>query len=235
VTDAVAYITGGPTRFGIVALDSYDSKGNKATIDSYDAAAETYTGAGGFNANALLASNGDIDLGNGDVYGDARAGVGKSASLGPNAQVTGWRDNLDQALVYPPATVPADAVPLPSQSPVPAGTYVTDKLGGDLTFSGAVKIYATGNVNLKGNKVLTSGNLPANLEIYVVGNGKVDFGGNSTMYAHVYAPQSDVVIHGTRGYYGWLVAKKVTLKGTSDIHYDESIQDMTPYRISLAR
>lgn len=235
-TDAVAYITGGPTRFGIVALDSFSAKGNNVTIDSYNAATETYPGVGGFNSNASLASNGGIDMGNGDVYGDVRAGIGQSISQGPNSEITGWRNDLDQTLVYPPATVPANAVPLPSASPIPAGTYKTANLSGNLTFSGAVTIYVTGNVDLKGNtKVLTSGNLPANLEIDVVGSGSVDLGGKSMMYAHVYAPQSDIIMHGTPGFFGWLVGKTVTLKGTSDIHYDESIQNMTPYKISLVK
>jgi hypothetical protein len=239
--DAIAYITGGPTRFGIVALDQYSANGNGASIDSYNAATETYPGVGGPNANATLVSNGPIDLGNGNVDGDARAGLGQPLKMGPNAVVTGWRDNMDQVLSYPPATVPADAVPLPSGSPIPGGSpgspvdYTVGDLGGDLTFSGSARVYVTGNLNLKGNRVITTDSLPANLEIYVVGSGKVDLGGNSEMYAHIYAPQSDVIIHGTPGFYGWLVGKTVTLKGTSKIHYDESIQDMTPYRISLVK
>jgi len=40
---------------------------------------------------------------------------------------------------------------------------------------------------------------------------------------HLYAPQSTVKIHGTPGYYGTIVGKTLQFIGTSNIHYDESV------------
>jgi hypothetical protein len=48
---------------------------------------------------------------------------------------------------------------------------------------------------------------------------------SSELYAHVYAPLSDVKIHGNgtdRDFYGWIVGKTLTVDGNSSLHYDET-------------
>src|SRR5439155_26217065 len=100
-----------PTNFGFVGLDYVQSKGNGAQIDGH-AWPSTARDSGG-----SVASNGNIDLQNGDVYGDARAGMATSSttpaiSQGPNSILTGWTATLDYTLSYPVVdSMPASPTP----------------------------------------------------------------------------------------------------------------------------
>jgi hypothetical protein len=69
----------------------------------------------------------------------------------------------------------------------------------------------------------------------VVGNFAVDVGGNAKQYAHIYAPDSTVRVHGTPGYYGTIIGKTLSFIGTSDLYYDDTIRDMTPFGIRLVK
>jgi hypothetical protein len=243
-TVAAAYIRGGPTEFGIVGLDFIDANGNPAAIDSYPAANGPYNNLTKRD-RASVASNGDIGLQNGDVLGDARPGVDGTYSAKKNGGATGWHANLQTPLDYPPVTVPAGATQLPnSAAPIAGGTpgnpkiYKTTNfpLNNSTTFTGPVQVYVTGSVTLKGNTVVTAGNLPSNLQIFVVGVGPVTMNGNTGFYAHVYAPQAPLDYHGTPDFYGTVVAKSITFKGTARIHYDESLDGLGgPYRTALVQ
>lgn len=249
---ATAYVTGGPHNFAFIGIQGIASNGNKATVDSM---VFGHNGQGGG-----VASDATIDLGNGDVYGDARPGkIGLGQLLlGPNATVTGWTANLDYSLapLYPPATVPgnATAVTLPGNNKPwtlpPAGITPSNnpnapvklKLNANLskikslTVTGYVELYVTGNVDLKGNSVVNTGNPanPSKFTLYVIGaNTTVDVGGTPTQYMHLYAPQSAVTFTGTSDFFGWIVGKSITFKGTTNLHYDESLKGTTPYKILL--
>jgi hypothetical protein len=52
---------------------------------------------------------------------------------------------------------------------------------------------------------------------------------------HLYAPQSAVTFTGTSDFYGWIVGKSITFKGTTNLHYDESLHDTTPFTASLVQ
>jgi Flp pilus assembly protein TadG len=233
-TVAAAFIRGGPSQFGIVGLDGINSNGNKATIDSYNAAKGVYSGVTK-GENATAASNKVIDLGNGDILGDARPGPGYGPiQHGPNGGATGWTAELETPLVYPPVSVPAGAAQLPNiKTPIPGGTPGNPKIyqtkdfplvkNGTTSFTGPVRIYVTGAIDLKGNTVVTPSNVPGNLEIFVVGPGPVSMNGTTGFSAHLYAPQAPLDFHGTPDYYGTIVAKSILFKGTADIHYDESL------------
>jgi Flp pilus assembly protein TadG len=241
-TVATAYIRGGPDRFGIVGLDFVNANGNVASIDSYPAATTTYSKLTARD-RATVASNGDIDLQNGDILGDARPGIDGTYTAKKNGGATGWTANLQTRLAYPAASVPGGATQLPNQAtPLDGGTPGNPKiyktanfpLNKTTTFKGPVRVYVTGSVDLKGNTVVTSGNLPGNLEIFVVGAGPVSMNGNTAFYAHVYAPQAPLDFHGTPDFYGTIVAKSILFKGTADIHYDESMGNSgDPFRSAL--
>jgi hypothetical protein len=254
---AIAYVRGGPHDFGFVGIERIGSNGNGATIDSM---VDGRNGRGGG-----VASDGNIDLGNGDVYGDARPGMGDySVSQGPNSVVTGWMANLDYKLVdlYPPATVPAGAAPFtppeknnadyvfppggvsPSYDPSRPRTFKIDELSlkgnADIVVKGYVALYVTGNVAIEGTHVSNDGKPenPAQFSVYVVGAGTtVDVGGKATQYMHLYAPQSTVNVHGGNkmDFYGWIVGRTLSFLGKSNLHYDESQKDATAFKISLVR
>ncbi|MGH7177871.1 MAG: DUF7305 domain-containing protein, partial [Tepidisphaeraceae bacterium] len=100
---------------------------------------------------------------------------------------------------------------------------------------GGVEIYVDGNVDLTGSTIINQG-IPANLKIFVIGRHHVDLGGSSKLYAQVYAPESDVTIHGTPGFYGAIVGKSLDFRGTCDIHYDESSPPIDlPWKATLVK
>lgn len=245
---AVAMIRGG-WRYGggvgIVGLSSISMNGTTLT-DSYNASTGVYDAATARD-HGTIASNGDIQLvGTVDINGNAHAGpdVEDTLSVNSNSDISGWRAPLEQDMVFSPASLPAShnnsAIALYMNSSgdfiqngkttmtVPGGTYVVRDLdlraNQTINVTGQVTIYVTGSVDMTGSIRVNQG-LPSNLRIYVVGSGSVELGGGSQLYSHIYAPQSDVTIHGTSntfGLFGSVISNNLTIKGNSAIHYDES-------------
>src|SRR5438874_10770777 len=145
--------------FGLIGLDSIDISGN-ATTDSYNSVNGTYSAAlaryGGH-----VASNGNITMGgNGIVHGDAHPGTGKSVTLSGGAVVTGSQTPLNQALSFPPPTLPGSYFTVGDVN-IGSGTYYV--LAGDyyctsLTVSnsatfyclGPVRVFCSGPINISG-------------------------------------------------------------------------------------
>ena len=215
---ATAYITGGSDKdFGFVGINKVTSNGNKA-----------HTTGG-------VASDGNIDLINGDVYGYARPGINGTLNQHNNSNVTGWAAPLDYKLapLYPPIqSAPASALPIPGgNNPKLIGgadlahqVWYKGKVPGKFTVSGFVRIYATSNIDLKAITVIwTNPATPsaARLEYYMTGNvTQVKGNGSHVTYCHVYAPQCDVSIGGTADFNGWAIGKTLTFVGTSSFNYD---------------
>jgi hypothetical protein len=248
---ATAYVSGGPSNFAFVGIDWVKSNGNGATIDSM-VYGKNGTGGG-------VGSDGTIDLGNGDVYGDARGGMTANPPLqqGPNSDVTGWTNPLDYNLAsrYPPVPPSeyANAIPTNPNPPTKNGPltlaggataatakkYICTKLDhpSPMTANGYIILYVNGDVDVQGCQLISSGSppVPAKVQIRVIGAHTVDLGGNSTQYCQIYAPQSNVKVHGTPGFYGQIVGKTLSFIGTSNLHYDEDHKDHTGYTISLVK
>ncbi len=232
-----------PGGYGVVGLNYIKMGGNSS--DSYWSSSGYSSGGN----KGSIASNGDISLtGSSYVHGDAWPGVGKSVN--DPTKVGGTSTALNSPLNYPPASAGSyattnDNSQLPSnivtntggtnlsvgnkKATIPAGTYYINDISmganGMLTLSGPVVFYVYGSINSTGGFV-TNGNLPKNLQIYMVsdtsGNapGSVTLGGNSALYANIYAPQSAFSMAGTGDFYGQLVALSIDMTGTSQIHYD---------------
>ena len=226
-TDAIAYIQGNPTTgYGIVGLDFISSNGNHATIDSYKPPNYNATKE---NKGSVL-TKGYIDLGNGDILGDARAAG--SITTGPNGTITGWEGPLDQPLPdFPSPTVPSGAPPVSSKGKiltVSSGTQQTNQAGQLRTINftgttGVTNLYVTGNLGTSGNATWGDSQAPGRLRIYMVTPGStINIGGNANVYAEIYAPNSTYTMQGNTQLYGSLVAKSISFKGTADVHYDES-------------
>jgi len=237
---ATAYVRAGPTggEFGIVGLTGIDSNGTHARIDSYVPPNVTV-----FRENARVASNDDIDLGNGDVYGDARPGVNKHMFQGPTSIVTGYTAPLTEPLVYPPVTVPGGAIPLGnfSGSTLAAGNYTANKFEPADNFTvtgGVVSVYVSGDIKLTGNQNVNNSGLASNFRIYGVGNPKIDTVGVSSIRCWIYSPDSVMVMKGTTDFFGAIVAKSIAFQGNGAIHYDESHgggTGETPFNVVLIK
>jgi Flp pilus assembly protein TadG len=243
---AVAYISHTNFHSGIFARDYIKGNGNQLTIDSYTP--PTYSLAlRGSEGN--IASNGNIDLGNADVHGDARPGAGMELILGPNGNVSGWTAPLDTQISYPsvimPTPTPIDAVvntdntmTLTQTTTEPTKYKIGNTPPGlkSITVAGFVELYVTGEFNIAGTTIVGNSNTPSKLKVFVIGSGKVTLGGTSSQYLELYAPDSAVTINGTTNFYGSIIAKSLDLKGVIGIHYDGSLgADTSPYNIRLVQ
>lgn len=190
--EATAYITdGNGGNFGFIGLNSVKSNGNKATI------------------NGGVASDGKIDLGNGDVkstasvVGDARPGkvipgVNPPPSLdqGPNSVVDGWTANLDYNLaeLYKPIlAAPGGSIPIPANSTNYTFTGGSDPLHRvnftgvipkNFTVIGYIRIYFTNpTIDLKHDLNVTwqqpVTKLADRLELFATGMGVTEIKGNA--------------------------------------------------------
>lgn len=92
--------------------------------------------------------------------------------------------------------------------------------GKTVTFSGAASLYVGGSMNLAG-AVVTSGNLPNNLNLYTTQSSGVDIGTNasSPLYANIYAPNSPMNLNG-RTFYGSIIAKGINVNQPFNMYID---------------
>jgi hypothetical protein len=116
---------------------------------------------------------------------------------------------------------------------LPGGIYVFNNFsagtGSKLSFGGPTTIYCYGNFNMTGQTV-TDSNLPKNLKIIMCPGptglppGSLSITAGASLYADIYAPQSDVRINGGGEIYGSVLGLNVTLSGNGGIHYDLSLK-----------
>lgn len=113
---------------------------------------------------------------------------------------------------------------------LPPGTYYFNNftLTGQATIntSGPTTIYVTGDMNTAGGNMVNSSQTPSNLKLLMT-EGTARILGNSEMYGVLYAPDTDVTITGTGDLFGSVVGRNLTMTGTGDAHYDESL-DLSP-------
>jgi hypothetical protein len=113
---------------------------------------------------------------------------------------------------------------------LPPGTYYFEDFsisGGssEVTVSGPTIIYVNGTMNLAGQGILNTTQIPTNLQIYVMGP-KATVTGGSDFYGTIYAPEADVKVSGNGDFYGALLGKTAEVTPTSTsagVHYDESV------------
>lgn len=65
------------------------------------------------------------------------------------------------------------------------------------------------------------------LQIYSATTGTIKFNGGSSVYAAVYAPQSNFINNGGNEFYGAMVAKTMKLSGNASFHYDENLAKLS--------
>jgi Flp pilus assembly protein TadG len=229
--------------YGLVGLNSISFGGHSTA---------SYFSTGGANASNFgnIASNGPITIGGSStVNGNAVLGPSGSVSGG---SVTGSTTRLSSPLSYangsasPYSLTNNDNAQLPTNiqisgginmnnktATVPGGNYVINNFSvtgnSSLTFTSATTIYCYGTFTMTGSAI-TNSSLPGNLKIVMIpdptnGNppGAVSLVGASSLYANIYAPQSDVSIGGTGSIYGSVLGKTINMTGTGDVYYDMSL------------
>jgi Flp pilus assembly protein TadG len=230
---AMGYVSGG---YGLVGLAGITLSGNSSI--SY------WSPTGATSNHGSIASDGNITLkGSSSIQGDSRPGPGMSVSMSGSSSVSGSTAPLSSYLTYPnasagsAATTNNDSAAGSSLNPgtndfgiggttsltLPGGVYYFHNFNTagqtTLSFSGPATVYVTGNVGINGATV-TSGNLPENLSIQVIGSGNVNVGNNASIYFNLYAPQSPVTLSGSGAIYGSVLGFSINMTGTSSINYD---------------
>jgi len=114
----------------------------------------------------------------------------------------------------------------------PANIYVSGDVkinGGTVDIVGAsatsiVRWYINGNFSQAGGSFINNPGGPSGLYISMTGSGSA-FDSSAQLSAHIYAPLSDVTIHGNNtnaDFFGWIVSNTLTVKGNVGLHYDET-------------
>ena len=223
---------------GIIGLSSLTTTGS-SIADSYNSSNGLYS-AGTARANSMVASNGSISLSGGTtIYGKASPGPGSTVTGGT---VTGSRTPLTSPLnesnvsagsyatTNDDANISADMngsdfnLSGGGTATISSGHYYVNNFiisgGSSLVINGAVTFYVTGKVDVSGGSIAAT--VPSDLQINVIGTGKVVFSGGSGFTVDVYAPQSDVTLSGGSNVYGAVVGNTVLISSSS-VHFDEAL------------
>ncbi len=87
-----------------------------------------------------------------------------------------------------------------------------------------LELYMGGSCDMSGKCVMNPSFDPNNCTIYGLPTcTSMKYSGTAEAYCRLYAPQADVVITGDFDFSGSAVGKTVTLSGTANFHYDESL------------
>jgi hypothetical protein len=224
-------------EYGVYSKDLISMSGNSA-FDSYNSNNGAYGGSNKNSTGQMAVNSTQIGTftlsGNAKINGDALVSYDGNPSTvitSGNAAITGVRSNLPQDLTSPaPVEVPAEATNLNlvvsgnNTITLAPGTYHASSLAvsgnGKIVATGAVQIYVDGSINITGNGVAVSGNLPANLLLYSAGSSTVNIAGNGSFYGGIYAPNSIVTASGNGDIFGAVIAKTYTQSGNSATHFD---------------
>ncbi len=123
---------------------------------------------------------------------------------------------------------------------LPSGTYYFKDFDVNgqsiLNVNGTVRIYLTGDLKRAGGtQVNNLSAIPSDLKIYMTG-GKASVTSTNNFHGIIYAPNTQVTVNGSSGYFGVIVGKTLTKGGSAGGHYDESLDmelDEFPKRITL--
>ncbi len=168
-----------------------------------------------------------------DVYGNVYAGAASAITLHGHPTITGGSGQLPAPLiletVVPPSTSStvstcSGCTPIPNTTyntmkravTIGPGTYVVGSLSATLTInSGPVLIYVTKSFS---PKVINNTGVPSNVIFMLTsGVGSASIPGG---FMGIYAPDTELSMHGNGDLYGAVVGRTVEISGTPAIHYD---------------
>jgi Flp pilus assembly protein TadG len=228
-------------------------------VDSYDSSLGTYDSQSPGDEGHVC-SNGDIDVQNAIVNGDALPGEDHDVSVSGQGDVTGTTDPHPPKTFAPIDIGDADTVndndlltatawknggdnisiSSSSSATFPGGTlYIPGSvnINGELRIEGPTKIYVMGDVAIAGQGIINESQLPADLQIFILGTslisaGKADFAGESDFYGVIYAPTLPVKVTGGAAYFGAIVGLSLDLINEGGSHYDDALD---PFNESVVR
>ena len=117
-----------------------------------------------------------------------------------------------------------------------AGTYcyrnLTIQGNGTLTASGSVTVYLTGELTAQGNSSVGVPTDPTEMVFLMTSTSEAtieqgEITGSNLFYGAIYGPQATINITGNAEVYGAIIADRVNLSGSAEIHYDEAVNTIT--------
>jgi hypothetical protein len=89
---------------------------------------------------------------------------------------------------------------------------------------GPVQVFISESADFGGTG-LVNANRPEDLQIYasVAAPNEIDLGGTSDFVGVVYAPEAEIVLHGTTEVFGAILGKNIDGNGGPHVHYDEDL------------
>lgn len=98
---------------------------------------------------------------------------------------------------------------------------------GRLVVLGNAKIYIDGSANISGAGVVNNSLLPENFTLYGTSSSTIQVSGSGIFYGGIYAPEASISVTGNGGVYGGVVGDIVTVSGSSSIHFDEALSEIS--------
>jgi hypothetical protein len=237
-------------------------------IDSYNSSDGPYAYSGPGNCDpagtAPVSVGTRLTLkGRARIYGDVVVGPtdrpAEVISVGHHAGISGSVTTAPERAEMPLPMIPAGLtcrakLHLSGNSvrTLSEGVHCFSKLvitgNAQLTTTGAVKIYVTGDIKITGKGITSPHNTPAHLNIYSArtrtdddgddedeDNGRIVLAGQSHLYATVYAPRANIKIAGNADLFGSVVGRSIALRGNAAIHFDEALEAIADRFIGFRR
>jgi Tfp pilus assembly protein PilX len=155
---------------------------------------------GSISSNISLPRVGDTPQANGRyLYSDFGGGVQLSGST--VLTITG----------------PVDIIVTSTMTMSGNGQVLLTSSGGS---SPSMNLYASGSVQIGGNGMSNTTNVPANVHVYAMGTAAVDLNGNADFTGVIYAPTAQVNANGNGNINGAIVGNAVVFNGNAKLHYD---------------
>ena len=119
----------------------------------------------------------------------------------------------------------------PTGGPLGNGTYcyrnLTIQGNANLTATGEVTVYLTGQLTAQGNSVVGVPDDPTQVLFKMTSTAGATLEqviqGNNTFYGSIYGPDAEVNIQGNAKIYGSVIAEVVNVQGNARLHYDEAL------------
>jgi hypothetical protein len=270
-------VTNPPTIFThAISANGTVSMVGTALVDGFDSRIGGYNTSTNRNAIGGIATDsklsGAVSIGSANVYGPVSVGSGGTIAVGGSGSIgdaawnashsgieTGWTNNT-MNVAFPTNSPPTGGPFLAPASPytnVTSGTYQISSYSGNMTVSGKVTIYVTGDINMSGQdqiqilpggslKLIVGGNismggggvmnspgLAANFSIIGLTTcTSITYSGNSSFIGTINAPQAAFSLKGTADAFGAIIANSASLNGTASMHYDAASAYQDAYVVS---
>jgi PilX N-terminal/Putative Ice-binding-like adhesive domain len=226
-----------PFNFAAFGDEWVNISGNNAYVDSYDSSVAPWTGEGNMQ-NGDVGTNsldaGELDIGNGSIYGDAIVGAGGTTSTvissGPHGIITGSETVLSEPFLMPSVTDPGHEISvgiLSSGQTISTDTRV-DSISiskSTITISGDVTLYVDGDIHISGKAMI---DIPVGSSLTIYASGRIHMAGQGIVNGNarpealiIYGTDdcSDVHFSGQADFYGAIYAPAADLdfSGQADI------------------